>query len=89
MGNNKNKRLNVSTLQFLILSLAVSFVSVPLVYATCVGIRQKNLEAEAETDPESETEEETEEEVEYEYGYEFLGYETLYVPLLQMPISKI
>ena len=36
-----------------------------------------------------ETEEETEEEVEYEYGYEFLGYETLYVPLLQMPISKI
>lgn len=50
MGNNKNKRLNVSTLQFLILSLAVSLVSVPLVYATCVGIRQKNLEAEAETD---------------------------------------
>ena len=50
MGNNKNKRLNVSTLQFLILSLAVSLVSVPLVYATCVGIRQRNLEAEAETD---------------------------------------
>ena len=50
MKEKNTKRLNVSTIRLLILSLAIAVAAVPLLYAACVGIRQKNLEAEAETD---------------------------------------